>query len=232
MARNISAENQTALEQRELYPRDFLSLWPRNRETGDPVFVGFWSDFPGISALVVDPDSGEEVEREFIGAGSSLINISDIPAIAAVQVQTVQIILSQLDATVTQAVREYDPRQCRVEIHRGLFHPGGRVMVSAAECRLVGFIDTMEIKTPKEGEGGWVQLTAVSHTREMTRANPDTRSHESQILRNAGDMFLKDAGTVGDWEFFWGRAGGKLDTDKSEGNEGKNPSKNPVRGRP
>lgn len=218
--RAISAENQAALEQRLLTARDFLSIFARDRGTGETAYVGFWSDIGATSAEVIDPNTGIAESREFLGAGSSLIAIDDIPAVAQLQVQTVRIRLSQLEDVVTLAVREYEARQARVEIHRGLFHPGGRVMVAPAECRFFGFVDEIEITTPAEGEDGAVTLSCVSHTREMTRANPDTRSHESQIVRAPGDDFFKDAGTVGDWEIFWGKHSGNLG-DKSGGGGGK-----------
>ena len=217
-SRAISADNQLAAEQRLLVPRDFLSIWARNRETGDAAFVGFWSDIIGpLTANVIDPDTGLPVSRPFLGFGKDLIQIDDIPQVAAIQIQQVAIRLSQIGDIVTLAVRQYDTRQCRVQIHRGLFHPGGRVMVSAAECRFDGFSDELDITTPAEGEDGICTMLCVSHTREMTRANPDTRSHESQIKRHPGDNFLINAATIGDRDIRWGRAGGKLDTAGSSG---------------
>jgi hypothetical protein len=55
-----------------------------------------------------------------------------------------------------------------------------------------------------------VTLKCVSTTRELTRANPDVRSHESQQARHAGDDFARDVGVVGDWELFWGQTQGQV----------------------
>ena len=46
----------------------------------------------------------------------------------------------------------------------------------------------------------------------MMRSNPDTRSHESQILRHSGDNFFQDTTVVGGWELFWGKASGPVPT--------------------
>ncbi|MBP0438416.1 hypothetical protein [Tianweitania sediminis] len=207
--RAISAANQAALAARVLVARDFLWIVARNRSTNAPEAVGFWSDVGDVSAQVRSPDTGQVENRAFYGSGT-LIAISDIPLVANITVQTVTIDLSQLDELVEQAARLYDLRQAKVEIFRGLFNPDTRQMVAPAECRFAGFVDGAPITTPSEGEAGSVRLECRSHTQEMTRSNPDTRSHASQILRSPGDDFFADAGTVGEWEVFWGRKNGKL----------------------
>lgn len=216
MPRSISEANDTALQARALLPRDFLWIVARNRDDGTDEEVGFWSDVGDFDFLVVDPLTGAEVERPYYGSGT-LIQISDIPAVANLTVQTVSIDMSQIDELVAQAVRDYDCKQARVEIHRGLFSPSSRKMVAAAECRFVGFVDNIEIVTGAEDEPGSVTLTCVSHTQEFYRYNPDTRSHESQKLRDAEDDFFIDAGTVGEWEHKWGSTDGAVPTSKPAG---------------
>jgi hypothetical protein len=218
--RNISAENQTALEANLLVPRDFIWFIAKDRESGEEEARGFWSDLEPVNAEVMNPDTGLAEARDFIGAGG-LISIADIPSIAAVQVQTIQVKMSHLEDAVNEVVRLYDIRQGRVEIYRGLFHAGGRVMVAPAECRFVGFVDRVDITTPKEGEDGGVVVSCVSHTREMTRANPDTRSHENQLVRHPGDNFFIDAAKAGEEEYFWGKSKGKIDTKNSNGGGGR-----------
>lgn len=211
MSRSISAPNQAALDDRRLVARDFLWIVARRRDNGQPVSDGLWSDVGNVLADVVNPDTGLPETRQFYGSGT-LVQISDIPLVSNLTVQDVRIYLSQLHDRVEQLVRLYDVKQARVEIFRGLFDPDTRQMVAPAECRFVGFVDEVEIKTPSENEEGGVYLKCVSHTQEMTRSNPDTRSHESQQIRAPGDDFYKDVGAAGDWEIFWGRKNGKIAT--------------------
>jgi len=206
--RTLSPENQAALAARRLLPRDFLWIVARDRASGDPVSVGFWSDIASVTALVLDPDTGVSVLRPFYGAGG-LIQISDIPAISTVTVQRVTITMSQLDEQVEAAVRLYDIKQARVEIFNGLLDPDSRKLVAPAEPIFVGFIDGVNIITPPENEDGGVTLTCVSHTQELARSNPATRSHEDQKLRDAGDFFFVDAAVTGDWIHHWGQAQGQ-----------------------
>ncbi|PWJ73820.1 hypothetical protein C7441_1253 [Pseudaminobacter salicylatoxidans] len=214
MPRNLSAPNFAALQARALVARDFLRIVARDRATGAPQVVGFWSDVGNVAASVVNPDTGLTSTYDWYGSGT-LIEISDIPLVANLTVQSIRIKLSQIDDLVEQAVRLYDCKQARVEVYRGLFDPDTRQLVAPAVCRFVGFIDQIEIKTPAEGEDGGVEMTAISHTQEITRSNPDTRSHESQKLRNPTDNFFQDVAVVGEQELFWGKASGKIPTKRA-----------------
>jgi hypothetical protein len=211
--RNISAENLAALEARELVARDFIWFVVRDRATGAPVTDGVWSDVGNISAAVIHPDTGIPVTRDWYGSGT-LVGVDDIPLVANLSAQNITIRMSQVSEHVQTLVRQYDCKQGRVEIYRGLFSPDTRQMVAPAECRFIGVIDQIVIKTPSENEVGSVTMTCASHTQEMTRSNPATRSHATQILRQAGDMFYQDADTVTEWEFFWGSEKGVVPTQK------------------
>lgn len=206
--RSISSANQTALNARELVPRDFLWIVARNRETGEPEEVGFWSDIENVTASVIDPDTLLPVYRDFYGAGG-LISIDSIPSVSVIQVQDIRITMSQLDEMVEEAIRLYDVKQARVEIHRGLFDPATRSQVDPALVRFVGFVNSVEIMTGPENSEGGVTLTCVSHTQELTRANPATRSHEDQKIRDEDDDFFIDAAVVGEWQIQWGAAPAK-----------------------
>lgn len=211
MTRYISQENHDALKLRQLVARDFLWLVVRDRSTGATVTDGLWSDVGNVSADVINPDTGLVDTRNWYGSGT-LVAIDDIPMVSNLSVQNVNIRLSQIDDRINDLVRLYDAKQGRVEIYRGLFDPDSRQMVAPAECRFVGFVDKIEIQTPSENEDGSVTLVCASHTQEMTRSNPDTRSDATQKLRNASDNFYQDTSTAGEWEVFWGNEKGKVPT--------------------
>lgn len=212
--KSFAPAHQAALAARRLLPRDFLTITARNRSTGAAESVGFWADLSEIGALVLDPNTGLPMLRTFRGAGS-LVQISDIPATSGVNVQNVTIQMSQLDEMVEQAIRLYDVKQGRVEIHSGLLDPDSRNLVSPAEVIFVGFIDDLRILTPAENEDGGVTISCTGHTQEMLRTNPATRSHADQQTRAPGDDFFLDAAVVGDWDHYWGATGEtKVETKK------------------
>jgi len=211
--RSLSAGVLAALAQRRLVARDFLWLIARNRSTGAPVPDGYWSDVGTITVSVIDPETGSSSSRQFFGAGA-LISISDISLVSNISVHNVTITMSQVADRVNDIVRTYDCKQATVQIFRGLFDPDTRLIVAPAPCRFVGFVDTIDITTPSEGEAGSVVFTCASHTQEMTRGNSDTRSDASQKLRSATDNFFEDAAIVGEWEMRWGAKYGPLQTKK------------------
>lgn len=207
--RSVSTEHYDALKARSLVARDFIWFVVRDRDTGADVTDGYWSDVGTVTYNVINPDTGGSQAREFRGA-STLIQISDIPLVSNLTVQNVTVRLSQVVDRVNTLLQTYDCKQGKVQIFRGHFDPVTRALVAPAEPRFLGFIDTVEVLTPRENEEGGVTLNCVSHTQELLRSNPDTRSHESQILRHPGDDFYKDTSVVGEWKLFWGSASGPI----------------------
>ena len=207
--RNLSIENYSALQARELVARDFIWFTARNRATGAPFSYGFWSDVGNVNAPILNPNTGLAETRNFEGSGT-LIQISDIPLVANLTVQTITVNMNQISEGVQNIVRGYDLKQGGVEVYRGLFSPVSRQIVSPAINRFIGYVDQIEIKTPKEGEEGSISLTCASHSHEFTRYNPSTRSHEDQKMRDPNDDFFVDTSTVGEWEHFWGQKSGKV----------------------
>lgn len=202
--RSFSPTLQNALLSRSIVFRDFLWIIARDRSTGNPYPYGFWSDVGSVSVQVVNPLSQQAVTRSFEGAGT-LISISDIPAVSNLTVQTITIEMSQISDAVAAVVRGYDLKQARVEVFSGYFDPNTRVLLEPAFCRFQGFVDQSEIKTPKEGETGSVVLTCNSHLAELTRSNPETRSHATQVHRSSMDGFFQDVAAVGEWNIDWGQ---------------------------
>lgn len=212
-----SANTVAALAARRLMPRDFVWIVARDRETGEPASVGFWSDLSNVSALMIDPETGAPVLRDFYGAGG-LIQVSDIPSIVGVSVENVTVTMSQLHDQVEEAIRLFDCKQARIEVHTGLLDPETRQLVDPAEPIFVGFIDHIEIRTPSENEDGAAILTCASGTQELLRSNPATRSHADQQVRAPGDDFFLDAAVCGDWDHYWGAVGqNKVTTTKPKG---------------
>ncbi|ETR76010.1 hypothetical protein X566_15555 [Afipia sp. P52-10] len=209
--RSISAENLAALPARKLVLADLLWIEVRDRSTGDRVVEGQWSGVGQRGMQVINPRTGGVETRTFYGT-YTLTEISDIPLVHNITVQTVTVKMSQINARVEELLRQYDAQQAPVQIFRTLFDPETMQQVAPAMPRFLGFVDKIEIKTPAENEDGGVNLTCKSHTQEMTRFNTDTRSHESQQLRLPGDAFFRDVAVVGDWEHFWGKVNGKLET--------------------
>ena len=204
--RSIPVNTQALLEAQTLVVRDFMRITGRVRATGAPITEGFWSDLGDVSAQVIDADTGLVVSYDFKGVGS-LIAVDPIPMVSNLTVQEIEVTFSQLDDRINELLRVYDIRQAKVEIYRGEFDPETMQMVEPATSRFVGFIDGAPVETPAEGGEGSISIKCVSSAQELTRGNPDLRSHESQIARAVGDDFYRDVTSCGDLVIFWGRRG-------------------------
>lgn len=204
--RVIPVNTQAALEADTLVTRDFMRITGRVRATGAPISEGFWSDVGEVTAQVIDVDTGLAVSYLFSPAGS-LIAIDPIPMLSNLTVQEIGAEFSQLDDRINDLIKTYDISQGKVEIWRAEYDPATMVMVAPAASLFIGTIDGAPIETPAEGGVGSVALKFISPAQELTRNNPDLRSHESQQDRAPGDDFYKDVTAVGDLVIFWGRAG-------------------------
>lgn len=213
VTRYISAGNQAALEKSRLVARDFLRIVVRHRISGVPVEECMWSDIGDVTAEMIRADTGAATAYNFYGSGT-LVAISEIPMVSNLTVQNVTISLSQVDDKVDEIFRTYDAQQASIEIWRALFDPDTRLIVAPGESRFAGFVDKIEVNTPAEGGEGSVELTCTSHSQELTRSNPATRSDASQKERDPEDEFFEDSSTAGEWEVFWGSVKGKVATEK------------------
>lgn len=204
MTRTTQPELQAALERGEFVYRDFIWLIAKDRETGEPVEFGVWSDVGSYQCDVIDPYTGGTVTRSFLPAGQS-IQIPDISLVQGLAVQSIEIVLNQVDESINDFVRTYNCKQAQLQIHRGFYDPDSRILVAPAFPRFLGFVDDMPIKTPAENSDGGITVTAVPNSQELMRANSDTRSDDSQHLRGEDD-FYQGVGTASDGQEFWGRA--------------------------
>lgn len=197
-----------ALQTGRIVERRLIWITAKDRDTGDPQPVGFWSDVGSVTAPVVDALSGATVSRDF---HAGLASIGTIRLATGLTVREVTASFAANVATVELAFRGYDPKRAAVQIYRGLFDPATRSLIEAAESRFAGFIDRVDFNRGAEGEVSSVEVTLVSHARELTRINTETRSDESQKARTGGaDRFYRHAGVAHKWKMFWGEAKPKV----------------------
>ena len=204
--RIIPASTQVMLEAQTLVSRDFMRITGRVRATGAPITENFWSDIGDVNAQVVNANTGLVEAYDFKGVGA-LIGLDPIVMVSNLTVQSVDLHFSQLDDRINELLRVYDIRQAAVEIYRAEYDPDTMRMVEPAEPRFVGFVDGAPVETPAEGGEGSIKLNCVSSAQELTRSNPDMRSHESQQVRAPGDDFYQDVTNVSDLVIFWGKFG-------------------------
>lgn len=207
--KSLNSAEVTALAQRALSFRNLVWITAKDRSTGALNSLGFWDDVGTRSLQVYDGYTGAIVTRSFVGAGS-LLRVDDVVSTAELAVRELTITLSGVDDTVAQAVRGYDARLAPIELYRLILSASTGNPVSPARARFVGIIDSLTINDPERGGLGLVTLQAVSQMRELTRANPDMTSDDSQKERAtdlgiATDRFYEYSNAVTKWQIAWGQ---------------------------
>lgn len=162
----------------------------------------FWGEIDPETVSVVDPSTGGPVALDCVGDGA-LLSCSEVKLTSDLTVQTLNVSLSQIHATVQNMVRGYDVRLATIWLHRAAFDPGTRALVAMPLPHFFGKVDKSPVGTPAVGDEGSVNIQAVSHIRELTRTNPAKKSDETQ-KRRSGDRFRRYNSTAGDTDVFWG----------------------------
>lgn len=185
--------------------REAVYITGRDRSTGLAASVGLWKGLDTVSFTVKSGETGGNVTRDYTGSGS-LLEIGSIPLTNDFTIQTVKITLSGVNDAVALAVREYEPRLAKVDIHRLCFDLGSGLLIGVPPCHFFGRCNDIDITDPVEGNDGVIEMDVTSYIRELTRTNAAKRSDSSQVLRS-GDRFRKYSGTAYQAQIFWGETG-------------------------
>jgi hypothetical protein len=186
-----------------LVTRDFVTVFAKNRSTGDIDELCLWNGRVPLDAPVVKPSNGASDIRSFQAMGA-LLKIGPIPASLSLEIRTVRVELSKISDAALNIIRTYDAQMAEIQIHRGQFDLVTRQLVDPALCRFRGFINNAPIKTPKSGGSGGISVECVSIARILTRTSGQNFSDELMKERS-GDRFARDVDVDGDWRIWWGQ---------------------------
>lgn len=167
---------------------------------------GFWDGETDETIDVVRPSDGSTVSRAFYG-GRDLIAPGSVDA-AALIVRALSFSLSGASSTVTGMLEASDLRDAAIEWFKGYADPATGEFVADPECEFEGRIDGVRRSTPGSDIGGGsisdvVEISCLSHARELTRTSAKTRSYQHGLERS-DDQFYKYAAGAGRWRIRWG----------------------------
>lgn len=184
--------------------REAVYITGKDRSTGLPASVGLWAGLDTVTFTLIDGETGAEVTRDYTGSGT-LLSISAIPLTNDFTIQTVKLTLSGVSDAVALAVRQYEPRLAKVDIHRICLDLGSGSPIDSAPCHFFGRCNDLDITDPVKGNDATIEMDVTSYLREATRTNPAKRSDESQKLRSS-DRFRRYSGTAYQAQIFWGES--------------------------
>ncbi|EGL64444.1 hypothetical protein AGRO_2653 [Agrobacterium sp. ATCC 31749] len=204
--KNVSAAYQAALlgaRDGSLVPVTFVWFRAKNWATGLPEEIGLWTWDEDINVTVLSGTTGLPVTRTYYGAVN--LEVSDIPYVSDLTVQTVTIGMSQIADAAQQLVRGYDLRLAKCEIHEMTYDTLTGQLSSAPEIAFIGEVVGAPINTPSIGNSGSMDVSVISDAISMlTRTNPAKSSHEGQRRRDGDDWGINSS-TISTWGIPWGR---------------------------
>ena len=185
-------------------PAHFAWITAKDRTTGAPVSVGFWSGDEDVTVTVARPDGSGAESRTYSGGVG--LRIEGVVYVADLTDNPVSVTLSQIAPSVQDLVRGLDVRLAGCEIHATTMHGGA--FSADPQVEWVGIVDEGPISTPAAGSDGGVSLSIRSELMVMlTAINPAKSSDSHQRRRKAGDLFSKYASTITSRAVQWYKKG-------------------------
>lgn len=181
---------------------DAVTIFARDRSTGETVVYPFWRGLDTITTDVIDGDTLETISRTFVGQGGAvdgtpLISVGDVPSTNDLSIREVSVVMNSLHATVLDMFMSCDVRLAAAQVHRFLLDPATHNLVDPPECHFIGYVDTGPLSTPvPDGEGN-ITFTINSDTQETIRVNPAKMAHQTMLARFAGDDALQYVAVLG-----------------------------------
>ena len=183
-------------ERRGTDARVLLWIEAKNRETGLPEVIGFWSGDDHQDFLI----DGEI--RTYFGAGQ-VIDVPPIIVEPGFQVRNYRVKLPPFTEEVKTLMQTYEPRLARVEIHScPLDIDSGAPLGTPVRC-FKGFLNQAP-EERKQGDASYTELVMVTNARMLTFGLPLKRSSAELMRRNPDDRGREYIDITGQWTVPWG----------------------------
>ncbi|UWQ73341.1 hypothetical protein [Leisingera sp. M658] len=195
---SYSAQAQLQLaERRGTDARVLLWFQARNRTTGAPETLGFWTGDDHQEFLI----DGEI--RTYYGAGA-VIDVPPIIAAPGFQVRQYRVKLPPMLDEVKQLLQQYDPRHAEVQIHSAVFDLDTGNLMPPVKRMFKGVLNEAPEELGGKGRPSFTQLVLVSPARKLTQGLPLKRSNAELQRRNADDRGREYSDVAGEWPVPWG----------------------------
>lgn len=191
------------------YQVDFLSF--RVKSFSDPndfQWYHFCSDDDDITVSVINPDSGETVERTFYGGGH-IVELDALIRSEGPVVRSMNWTLSGASNRVLDMLYGHNCREATAQYFIGEINRNTGLFVDTPATEFVGAIEAV---TPSDAglENGspvadsTVTVSVNSIGSQLLRVNGDMRAVETSMQRD-GDEIFEYSDSAADWVRPWGR---------------------------
>ena len=169
----------------------------RDRTTRAEAPIGIWT---GADHEVISIGGAA---RTYYGAGA-MLGLDDFTARAELEVREWSMQVSPLHDQIVEAIRLYDARLARFELHLWYFDPTTMTPLADPVREFRGVVTTLDIHTPEIGGEASATLRCASDAWALTRGLPLKRSQAALSARVPGDQFRKYNAISGSVATAWG----------------------------
>ena len=196
---NIETIIQSQFEERRgVEGKALVWVRARNRSTGLPESIGFWSG-DDHENFTIDGQS-----RTYFGAGN-VISIPPIRSVAGLKTVYHTITLPPFTDEVRTALLQYDSRLAAVEVHVAAFDIDTGIMMSNPIRMIKGQLQEAPLNiAEKGGRNSSVNLKVASSARRLSLGVPIYRSRDALEARAPTDRGREYIDVAGDWIVPWG----------------------------
>jgi hypothetical protein len=190
------AERSQFAERRGTHIESLLWVTARNRDTGLPEALGFWTGEDHQEFLI-----GTEIRTYY---GGAVIDTPPVTAQTGFVVRNYRVSLPPFLDEVKAALKIYDPRLAPVELHTISFDLDTGNQLGPPVARFRGFLNEAPEERGGKGREARTEMVMVSSARLLTSGKPLKRSNAELQRRNPADKGREYSDIAGDVTNKWG----------------------------
>lgn len=192
----IAQQNQFE-ERRGTEAHVLVWIIAKNRDTGLPEAVGFWTG-ADHRIFIIDGQS-----RTYFGAGA-VIDPGVLRAGIGLDVRYHTVTLPPMLDEVRQALRTFEPRGAEVQLHSIPFDLDQAGPLGTPRRMIKGTLEAAPESLSENDGGTKTELKIASAFRQLTIGIPLLKSNEALLTRNPTDKGREYSDVVGEWNVPWG----------------------------
>lgn len=207
--RPVLSGAQNKRESGRQFELELIHLTARDRETGDPVDVGFWNGPDTTAVQILDMFTNNNITRTFY---PGLFNVEEPEWVIGLDIRPITISMNSYLAEIELAFRGYETRFAPIQGHKRAMDPDTGVPIGTEQW-FCGYINSLQFNRPavdvhnsaSRPQGG-LKVEVVSSSRFLTITSPNRKSHSVQRKRN-GDMLYQYRNSMANIKIPWGKGG-------------------------
>lgn len=134
----------------------------------------------------------------------ALMKFEDMQQQTGLYVKQYKFTMANLTEEIQTLLLAYQLRGAPIEIHQAFFSPDTNNLLANPTRMFKGWINKAQPSSAGVNGRSELSISCVGNSRTLTKLLPQRKSHETQKLRNGGDLFFRDVAVTGTITTPWG----------------------------